>query len=235
MPTASPSSVATFIAKTEMSRNWASTQNTPSVTVTAMPPPITGKAAATRVPKISTRTMMAMGKVYVSAVLRSSAEICSMSAYTAGSPVRYVVRPVGASLARMAGIMPCTCSLLASNESTAKVACPSLEMKPASPVEAAVRTLRSLGNASRSRPARAAFTCARKAGLRASRLGLVNTIVSRAGPKPSRSCIAVWACWDGVVGLVKPPPLSSPGTCVVATMPATKATAHTSTMILRRL
>ena len=27
MPTASPSSVATFIANTEMSRNWASTQN----------------------------------------------------------------------------------------------------------------------------------------------------------------------------------------------------------------
>ena len=84
-------------------------------------------------------------------------------------------------------------------------------------------------------PARAAFTCAWKAGLRASRLGLVNTIVSRAGPKPSRSCIAVWACWDGVVGFVKPPPLSSPGTCVVATRPATKAAAHTSTMILRRL
>src|SRR5665647_98011 len=87
MPTARPSSVATFIANTEMSRNWASTQIMPSVTVTAMPPPITGRAAATRVPKMSTRTMMAIGKVYVSAVLRSSAEICSMSAYTAGSPV----------------------------------------------------------------------------------------------------------------------------------------------------
>jgi hypothetical protein len=88
MPTASPSSVATFIANTEMSRNWASTQNMPRVTVTAMPPPMTGRAAATRVPKMSTRTTMAIGTVYISAVLRSSAEICSMSAYTAGSPVR---------------------------------------------------------------------------------------------------------------------------------------------------
>ncbi len=122
MPTASPRSVATFIAKTERSRNWASTQNTPSVMVTAMPPPITGRAAATRVPKMSTRTKMAIGRVYISAVLRSSAEICSMSAYTAGSPVRYVVRSVGASLARTAGIMRCTCSVLASKESTAKVA-----------------------------------------------------------------------------------------------------------------
>ena len=130
-----------------MSTNWASTQNVPSVTVTAMPPPITGKAAATRVPKMSTRTKTAIGSVYDSAVLRSSAEMRSMSAYTAESPVRYVVRLVGASLARTAGIMRCTCSVFASNESTAKVACPSLEMKLASPVEAAVCTLRSLGKA----------------------------------------------------------------------------------------
>ena len=63
MPTARPSSVATFIANTEMSRTWASTQKMPRVTVTAMPPPITGRAAATSVPKMSTSTRMATGIV----------------------------------------------------------------------------------------------------------------------------------------------------------------------------
>ena len=63
MPTARPRSVATFIANTEMSSTWASSQKRPSVTVTAMPPPITGNAAATRVPKISTSTRIATGIV----------------------------------------------------------------------------------------------------------------------------------------------------------------------------
>ena len=63
----------------------------------------------------------------------------------------------------------------------------------------------------------------------------MKTIVSWAGPNPSLSCIACWACWDGVVGFVKPPPLRRGGTCAVATSPAAKATTHASTMILRRL
>ena len=63
MPTARPSSVATFIANTEMSRPWASSQKMPRVTVTAMPPPMTGRAAATSVPKMSTSTRIATGMV----------------------------------------------------------------------------------------------------------------------------------------------------------------------------
>ena len=63
MPTARPSRVATFSAKTEMSSHWAISQKRPSVTVTAMPPPITGRAAATSVPKISTSTRIATGMV----------------------------------------------------------------------------------------------------------------------------------------------------------------------------
>ena len=63
MPTARPSSVATFMANTEMSRTWATSQNRPRVTVTAMPPPMTGRAAATSVPKISTSTKTATGIV----------------------------------------------------------------------------------------------------------------------------------------------------------------------------
>ncbi len=63
MPTASPSRVATFNANTEMSRTWASSQKRPRVTVTAMPPPMTGRAAATSVPKMSTSTRIATGIV----------------------------------------------------------------------------------------------------------------------------------------------------------------------------
>ncbi len=63
MPTARPSSVAEFMAKIERSTTWPSAQNTPSVTVTAAPPPMTGRAAATRVPKIRSRTSTAIGRV----------------------------------------------------------------------------------------------------------------------------------------------------------------------------
>ncbi len=63
MPTARPSSVATFMAKTEMSSTWARSQKRPRVTVTAMPPPMTGRAAATSVPKMSTSTRIATGIV----------------------------------------------------------------------------------------------------------------------------------------------------------------------------
>ena len=63
MPTARPSSVAEFMAKIERSITCPSTQNTPRVTVTAAPPPITGRAAATSVPKISRSTRIAMGIV----------------------------------------------------------------------------------------------------------------------------------------------------------------------------
>ena len=62
MPTARPSSEATFMVKIERLRRWARRYSTPSVTVTARPPPITGRAAATTLPNTSTSTIRANGR-----------------------------------------------------------------------------------------------------------------------------------------------------------------------------
>ncbi len=62
MPTARPSSEATFMVKIERLKRCASRYSTPSVTVTARPPPITGRAAATTLPKTMTSTIRANGR-----------------------------------------------------------------------------------------------------------------------------------------------------------------------------
>jgi len=80
----------------------------PSVTDTAMPPVMTGRVAAATVPNTSTRASSATGNAYTSTLRRSSSEADERSAFSAGSPVRYVVsyveRVACARTARMAPI-----------------------------------------------------------------------------------------------------------------------------------
>ena len=61
MATASPSSVAVFITKMDMSVARPSRYSPPSVTVTASPPVTTGSAADTRLPKTKMSAMSATG------------------------------------------------------------------------------------------------------------------------------------------------------------------------------
>ena len=68
------------MTKIDMVTCWASTQTTPSVVATAKPPPMSGSAAATTLPKTSSSTSRANGSAYDSALRRSLAESVSMSA-----------------------------------------------------------------------------------------------------------------------------------------------------------
>ncbi len=176
MPTPRPISEAMLSTKIERPVKCAVAQSTPRVTVTAIAPPITGTAAAVTVPNTSTMATRASGRAHDSARRRSAAEMRSMSSYTAGSPVRYVVSSVRLIERRTVGNSACTCSMVLPNTSTASAAWPSREISDGSPVEAFVWMARRSGTAFR--PPRARRMSAWKRAPRASRPELSNTRTS---------------------------------------------------------